>query len=169
MLCALVGNSSERSVHPGWSGAHSCRDAEMHSRRSDGADSATIARAATPPWRHSPRSSTWYAMVSATSPPHAAAPNSEVTAFIWSPVPRNLRQARTISQNTPDKTLLWIMSPAPCQGDGFITASLDLLFDHTCIGTVPINLENAGEAAQVTGNATPTSAVFKSVGDHRRF
>lgn len=109
MLCALVGNSSEQSVHPGWLGAHSCRDAEMHSHRSGGAGSATVARAATPVLRHSPRSSTWYAVVSATSPPHAAAANSKVAAFIWSPARRNLRQARTISHNTPDKTRLWIM------------------------------------------------------------
>ena len=117
MLCALVGNSSERSVHPGWLGVHSCRDAEMRSRRSDGVGSATVVRAATPAWRHSPRSSIWSAMVSATSPPHAAAPSSEVAAFIWSPVRRNLRQAWAISQNVQDKTVLWIMGPTGGKND----------------------------------------------------
>nr|WP_173276917.1 MULTISPECIES: IS66 family transposase [unclassified Sphingomonas]AJW29558.1 putative transposase [Sphingomonas sp. JE1] len=33
--------------------------------------------------------------------------------FIWSPVRRNLRQARIISQNAPDKTMLWIMALMP--------------------------------------------------------
>ncbi|KQU79321.1 hypothetical protein ASD00_36315 [Ensifer sp. Root31] len=33
-------------------------------------------------------------------------------------------------------------------------------------GAVPIDLKNAVEAAQVTGHAAPTSAVFKSIGDH---
>ncbi|MNV56722.1 hypothetical protein D3C71_1490230 [compost metagenome] len=58
------------------------------------------------------------------------------------------------------------MRPAPCQRDGFVAACLDLLFDHARIGAVPINLENAVEAAQVTGHTAPTSAVFKSIGDH---
>ena len=58
------------------------------------------------------------------------------------------------------------MSPTPGQRDGFIAAGLDLLFDHARIGAVPIHLENAVEAAQVPSNTPPTSAVFKSVGDH---
>ena len=59
------------------------------------------------------------------------------------------------------------MRPAPSQRDGFIAAGLDLLFDHARIGAVPIHLEDAVEAAQVTGHAAPTSAIFKSIGDHR--
>lgn len=141
MLCALVGNSSERSLHPGWSGAHSCRDAEMRSRRSDGGGSTTAARAATLGWRHSPRSSTWYAMVSAMSPPPAEAITSKFVAFILSPVRRNPRKATIISQNTQDNTALLIMCPAKGVRSRAALAigRLDML-----VGIITIALDDTG-------------------------
>jgi len=47
------------------------------------------------------------------------------------------------------------MRPAPDQGDGLLATGLNLLLDHARIGAVSINLEDAGEAAQVPRKTVP--------------